>query len=382
MHTRTQLLIVCLSWAAVSHWILPPGAEAQVNASLDREILAEMDRAGIRSVAAGIVKNDVLVWANAYGFADRERGIPASTDTNYMLASVSKLVVVTAVMQLEERGLLDIDEDVSSYLPFPITNPRFPSQPITMRMLLTHTSSLTGPQTDDELPGFYDWFPPDSEPVLYETIRDYLWPGGMNYVPAVWRNAAPGHLELYSNLGVTLAAHVVEVIAGEDFNTYCRNHIFLPLDMPETSYEFGDLDPTTIASFYAENYAPLPHYSRRDYPGGQLKSSVEELAHFLIAYMNGGEHEGRRILREDTIDRILTLQNPASGRCLIWKRTIGGWIGHSGGVNGATSYFEFQEEDGVGLILLSNVFLTEGSPLRAPGGRIYGLIRAESNNYR
>lgn len=158
--------------------------------------------------------------------------MPASTDTNYMLASVSKLVVVTAVMQLAERGLLNIDKDISRYLPFPVTNPAFPSQRITLRMLLTHTSSLTGPQTDDELPGFYDWFPVDSAPVLYETLRDYLLPTGSSYVPAVWRNVAPGQLELYSNLGVTLAAYVVEVAAGEDFETYCRNQIFVPSRCP------------------------------------------------------------------------------------------------------------------------------------------------------
>jgi CubicO group peptidase (beta-lactamase class C family) len=348
---------------------------------LDTEIRSEMQAARIPSVAACIVEDEAVVWANAYGLADRERGTPASTDTSYMLASVSKLVVVTAVMQLAERGLLDIDEDINRYLPFPVTNPAFPSQRITMRMLLTHTSGLAGPQTDDELPGFYDWFPVDSAPVLYETVRDYLLPGGSAYVPPVWRDAAPGERELYSNLGVTLAAHVVEIVSGGDFNTYCRNHIFLPLEMPGTSYEFRDLGPATIASLYLENSSPIPHYSRRDYPGGQLKSSVGELARFLIAYMNGGEYRGRRILRENTIGEILSIHNPASGRCLIWKRTIGGWYGHSGGVNGATSYVEFHREDRVGLIVLSNVFIEEGSPLQAPVGRIYGLIREESNRY-
>jgi len=204
------------------------------------------------------------------------------------------------------------------------------------------------------------------------------WPG---LCPSGLANAAPGERELHSNLGVTLAAHVVEIVAGGDFNTYCRNHIFRPLEMPGTSYELGDLGPATIASLYLQNSSPISHYSRRDYPGGQLESSVEELARFLIAHMNGGEYGGRRILSQDTVNEILSIHNPASGRCLAWKRTIGGWYGHSGGVTGATSYVEFHGQDRVGLILLSNVFMREDSPLQAPAGGIYGLIREESNRY-
>jgi CubicO group peptidase (beta-lactamase class C family) len=249
-------------------------------------------------------------------------------------------------------------------------------------MLLTHSSSLAGPLTDEELPGFYDWFPPDAHPGLDETLSDYLIPGGQHYIPGVWTDAAPGQRELYSNLGVTLLGYIVEFVSGEEFHSYCRNYIFLPLDMPDTSFRMSDLDPAKVAIRYGEYYNPLIHYSRRDFPAGQLKSSAADFSHFLMACMNGGVYKGQRILKESTIEDMLKIHNPASGICLIWNCTVGGWFGHSGGLNGASTYVEFQKEDKVGLIILSNVYISKGNPFYPPRGSIFGLIRKKANEFR
>jgi CubicO group peptidase (beta-lactamase class C family) len=349
---------------------------------LDSEIRKEISDHKIPSMVACIIKDKEIVWKKAYGYADIDNNIQAASDTIYSLASVSKLVVVTAVMQLAELGFIDIDEDVDSYLPFHVRNPNYPDQKITVRMLLTHTSGIAGPGTDEELPGFYDWYPADSAPALGETMMDYLLPGGLHYVPAVWKKIEAGKQELYSNLGVTLLAYLVEFVSGEEFNSYCRNHVFLPLEMLNTSYSLNDLDADKIATWYIDSYAAIPHYSRRDYPAGQLKSSVDEFSHFLIAYMNGGEYNGRRILNKSTIDEILKIHNPASGVCLIWMCMIDNWYGHSGGVNGASSYVEFNRQDNVGLIIFANIFLGKGSTLHPPRGKIYSLIRKEANRFR
>jgi CubicO group peptidase (beta-lactamase class C family) len=349
---------------------------------LDGDILNEMATYKIPSITACIVKNDEIVWKKAYGYADKGQNRPATTDTTYLLASVSKLIVVTAVMQLAERGVIDIDRDISLYLPFVVRSPHYPGQDITARMLLTHSSGMAGPETDDELPGFYDWYLVDSAPPLEDTFANYLLPGGSAYVPAVWKENIHGQREVYSNLGTTLLAYVVEFISGEDFNTYCRNHIFLPLDMPNTSFRFVDLDMSDMATLYFENYIPMDHYSRRDYPAGQLRSSIEEFSHFLIACMNGGIYQGYRILEESTFQEVLQIHNFASGLCLIWNCTLGGWYGHAGGVNGASTYVEFHKEHKVGLVIFSNVYLGRNSTLQPPLGKVYGLIRREANTFR
>jgi CubicO group peptidase (beta-lactamase class C family) len=346
------------------------------------EILKEMQERQIPSVVGCVLKNDQVVWVGSYGFADKENHIPATRQSIYLLASLSKTVIATAVMQLAERGMIDIDADIELYLPFSVRNPHYPDAPITPRMLLTHSSSLAGPETDEELPGFYDWFPPDAAPPLVQTLTDYLLPRGPHYVPAVWKDSAPGRRELYSNLGATLLAYMVEFVSGEEFSSYCRGHIFLPLDMPGTSYKQADLDAASLAAWYMENTQPIPHFTRRDYPAGQVKSSGDEFSHFLGAWMNDGAFKGSRILNKNSVDEALQLHNPASGTCLIWNLTLGGWYGHSGGGNGASTYMEFHRKDKVGLIILSNMYLESDNPIFPPAGKIYGLIRKLANGFR
>ena len=359
--------------------LLPSLAESS---DLDGAILKEMQARQIPSVAACIIKNTEIAWMGSYGLADKENSIPATSQTIYLLASLSKTVIATAVMQIAEKGLIDIDQDIGMYLPFPVRNPHHPQSIVTPRMLLTHSSGLAGPKTDDELPGFYDWFPPDAAPPLGQTLMDYLLPEGSFYVPAVWQDSAPGHRELYSNLGATLLAYMVEFVSGEEFSSYCRNHIFLPLGMPGTSYKIADLNSENLAVWYLENTQRIAHFTRRDYPAGQVKSSVSELAHFLAAWMNGGAYKGVRILNSNTVDEALRIHNPASGLCIIWNLTIGDWYGHSGGGNGASTYMEFHRQDKVGLIILSNMYHKSENPIHPPAGKIFGLIRNFANQFR
>lgn len=376
---RAKSVLFILVCTALHSGLLPSWAESS---DLDGDILKEMQARQIPSVAACIIKNTDIVWMGSYGLADKENSIPATSQTIYLLASISKTVIATAVMQLAEKGLIDIDQDIGMYLPFPVKNPDHPQSIVTPRMLLTHSSGLAGPKTDEELPGFYDWFPPDAAPPLGQTLMDYLLPGGSSYVSAVWKDSAPGQMELYSNLGVTLLAYMVEFVSGEEFSSYCRNHIFLPLGMPGTSYKIADLNSENLAVWYLENTQPIYHYTRRDYPAGQVKSSVSELAHFLAAWMNGGAYKEARILNSNTAAEALRLHNPASGLCIIWNRMIGGWYGHSGGVNGASTYMEFHPKDKVGLIILSNMYHQSKNPIYPPAGSIFGLIRNLANKFR
>jgi CubicO group peptidase (beta-lactamase class C family) len=174
---------------------------------------------------------------------------------------------------------------------------------------------------------------------------------------------------------------MVEYLSGEAIGAYCRNHIFLPLGMSETSYHTADLHPENLASWYWVDGRPIAPYTRRDYPVGQTKSLVLDLSRFLTAWINDGTYLENRILQKETVDDALWLHNPASGRCLIWS-TIGNWYGHSGGVNGASTYMEFHRQDKVGLIILSNMYHKDNNPMYPPAGGIYELIRKFANQYR
>ena len=96
---------------------------------LDAYILDEMDYENLPGMSTLIVKGGEIVWVESYGMADIENDVPVSDNTAFLMASVSKLFMATAFMQLEEDGLIDLDEDINTYLPFDVFNPNYPFRP-------------------------------------------------------------------------------------------------------------------------------------------------------------------------------------------------------------------------------------------------------------
>jgi CubicO group peptidase (beta-lactamase class C family) len=159
---------------------------------------------------------------------------------------------------------------------------------------------------------------------------------------------------------MALAGDLVEKLAAQDLQTYCRAHIFQPLGMNETSYFLRDLDRTHIAMPYTADgnggFTPNGYYCYPDYPDGQLRTSAPQLARFLLMFMGGGEYGGARILQSATVTEMQTLQ-PQSEEGLQWEfATIGAYdvIGHEGGDNGLSTDMYFDPRTGAGFILLTN----------------------------
>ena len=109
---------------------------------IDVEIQKVMAENDLPSVSACVIKDNTITWKQSYGYCDKENQVEATDETIYHVASISKLAIATAIMQLEEQGLINIDNDINNYIPVSIRNPRFPDTPITIRMLLTHTSGI------------------------------------------------------------------------------------------------------------------------------------------------------------------------------------------------------------------------------------------------
>jgi CubicO group peptidase (beta-lactamase class C family) len=343
----------------------------------ESEILGEVNSNRIPSLAAWVVKDDSIVWQKYYGYADVENQRVADNNTIYGLASVSKLVVVTAVLQLHEQGLINLDADINDYLSFAVRNPHYPNEKITAYHLLTHTSGLNWPENDREVPGYYRHYPLDSAPPLSQWLPEYILPDGTHYVPAVWLNSRPGEREWYSNIGTSLLAYLVELVSNTDYNEYCKQHIFEPLEMFNTSHYYADLDINDIATLYDHPQHPIEFYRYRGYPAGDLKSTIEDFSHFIIAYMNGGLYKNTRILEEGSVEEILNIRNPASGLCLIWNCTVGNWYGHAGGKPGVAAYVEFQRDSNVALMIVSNY----RHSTVYPGNKTHALVRRIAREY-
>ncbi len=120
----------------------PTAIQGQDLIPLDPYTKTQLSRAHMPGLSAAIVKNGQIVWTGAYGYSRVNTKEPVTSETLFELASVSKTVIATAVMQVWESGFLDLNADINLYLPFKVVNPLFPDLPITTRMLLAHTSSI------------------------------------------------------------------------------------------------------------------------------------------------------------------------------------------------------------------------------------------------
>jgi CubicO group peptidase (beta-lactamase class C family) len=321
------------------------------------------------SISSCIIINDSVVWSNAYGVYDIENNKLATTDILYLTASISKTVTATALMQLYDQDLFDLDEDVNNFLPFSLRNPNHPDKPITFRMILSHRSSLA----DDNLYWLCLSYIPGDPDILdypYPWLREYLLPNGSAYSPNVWSDSEPGEKLRYANIGYSIIGYLVEIISGQQFDQYCKDHIFTPLMMYNTSFRLDDINISNVAVPYEyknREYVPHPHYGMRIvYPSATMRTSVEEYSHFIIAFMNGGKYKNVRILNETTVELMHTTHYPSD---LSWNYGLG-WIiknkifrvdeiGHSGGWPGVHTLATIQPEKDLAVIVFTNCLGSE-----------------------
>lgn len=340
--------------------------------AFDEKISLIMKIAGFPSLAACIIKDNQIVWYKGYGYYDLSKQKTTTIDTIYILASITKTIVGTAIMQLYEKELFDLDDDVNIFLPFDLRNPNFPDDPITFRMLLSHTSSLnTNVQQQYYWSNFSDDPPFDFFPEPY--LKEFLLPDGKYYNSSVWNSEyRPGEYAMYANVGFDLISYLLEIISGESFLEYCNTHIFTPLDMKNTGFNFShfNIDDVaipyqrifgryfTINMLYGEDSPSDIYYRIRAYPAGGLYSTVSDLSHFLIAHMNDGIYNNSRILEKRSVELMHELQTGNRiGYGLAWMhQNVRGLStsGHGGDLPGADTWMLYNQTEDIGVIYLAN----------------------------
>ncbi|MBT5147328.1 MAG: serine hydrolase [Flavobacteriales bacterium] len=331
---------------------------------LDDYILAEMDYENLPGMSTLIVKGGEIVWVESYGMADIENNVPVTDYTAFLMASVSKLFMATAFMQLEEDGLIDLDEDINIYLPFDVFNPNYPNISITSRMLMTHTSSIAD-----------DWSSMDTHYTIGDptiTLGDYMEmyfsTSGVDYdAQNNFNNDLPGTDFDYSNMAADLAGYLVEVVSEELFSEYSNTHVFDALCMDNTSWYLSDFDTLNVARPYdwqGGQFNPYAHYGFPGYTSGLLRSNVLDIANFMIAYLQNGLFNNNQLLSEASIDEMLTFQVPDidDRQGINWYTEeiylSGGGVvdlwGHNGGEGGSTTELYINPDNQIGIVVLSN----------------------------
>ncbi len=346
----------------------------------EREIADVIASGRAAAASVGVSRGTVPVWLHAAGSSQPALGRVATLDTPFMLASVTKTVVATLILQLVEDGALDLDVDVATQAPVLafVRNPAFPDTAITPRMLLTHTASLY------DVPATFDatWATSGDSPV---TMRDFVtgyfdvdsvYSGGAD----MWWPNEPGRFSCYSNMGMGVLGVLAEEASGLSLEELAQTRIFQPLGMTHTSFRADAFCADTLArGVRAEDGAfvdddlgmgPQPE-GHPELASGMLKSSARDLLAFATAIANGGAN----ILGEATVATMLTRQlDPAlevcgDGRSDPAQQALGfthfpdasgaDWVGHYGGMNGAAAamWFVSQSESAsaVAYVALTNV---------------------------
>ncbi|MHA2363560.1 MAG: serine hydrolase domain-containing protein [Candidatus Hodarchaeales archaeon] len=330
-------------------------ANMYFNETFDLELYELLNKTHYPTLSASVIINDTIVWANAYGHQP-------SIDTVFYLASITKTVTATAIMQLFENNLLDLDASASEYLPFNLTHPEYPNISITIKHLLSHLSGL---YFDSD--HYWD-ISKDGTYIFPDWLGRYLTPTGDLYQPDIWSNKTPGTYFYYANVNFAILQGIVEYISNQSFEDYCQNNIFMPLNMSNTSFNLSNFNHNQLAipmgwaphfqSYYVMTHADFNYSAKGD---AGLKTTALDFSNFLIAHMNGGEFNGTRILSENNTNYLHTTQvNLTTGSYgLGW--TIGpsnSWIGHDGGLypsfQARMRFFTTENGSKVGYILLLN----------------------------
>ena len=318
----------------------PPPAEKIKE--IEALISAEMARQKIPGLSVAIVTGKRLSWSSGYGLADVENNVAARASTVYRLASVSKTITAVAVMQLAERGKIDIDAPVQRYCP------AFPEKqwPITTRQVLAHLSGIRHYKSDEEF----------NSTRHYESVNE-----GLSMFKDDPLLHEPGAKYTYSTFGYTLLGCEVEGASGAKFADYVRENVFTPAGMERIRVDsVADIIPNRAQGYRRMKDGELKNSPLADnsykVPGGGFVSTVEDLAKFASAL------ETYKLLKRETEEQMFTSQKTRDGKethyGLGWGvNTRNGLrtIGHSGAQQRVSTHLHMQPDQGIAVVLMANI---------------------------
>lgn len=300
----------------------------------------------VPSIAVAVAQNGKIVWEEGFGWADRERRVPATEHTMYLLASISKPITATALMTLVEKGKVSLDTPANDYLGAVKLRARVgDARAATVRTLLQHTSGLP-----THLQFFY-FDEPYRQPPRDETLLRY----GNLMTP-------PGEQYNYSNLGYGTLDYIVERVSGMNFADYLRREVFLPLGMTHSSLQIGPgLADQVATRYFVKDGSPAPYFES-DTPGaGAIYSSAHDLLRFGMFHLKTRQRDQKAILSDASLDamhhpgvRIDAASSYGLG-FFIRQRQKYRTVMHSGGSPGVATQLVTFPDQKLAIVVLCNL---------------------------
>lgn len=316
------------------------------------------------------------LYRGAVGFKDLESGEKLLPDHVFHMASVTKLFVGTSILQLWERGHLDLDGLLTDYLPwFEMKDERF--RQVTIRHLMTHTAGM--PDVKD-----YAWDRPETDEGALER---YVRSPEVREASLLW-NPGEGRFA-YSNIGYEILGTVIASVSGDSFESYIKKHIFEPLEMKNSnllSFERGIYRQGGVW----DNDLCIPHekdqekriirgehypYNRAHGPSSTLTSNIIDMEKWALGHLE------YRLLKKETYEKAWEKQAlvPNNGEhiCLSWfRREQNGHVlfGHEGNDDGFRASFWLCPEKSLSIMVCANI---SGAPVKKINKQVFDIICQE-----
>lgn len=368
-------LLVILVFVSVGLYAFAPHAPATPGQEMNT---AELETYLNRLVASGnppglsvvVVRDDEVIYKNAFGFADGPRKIKATPDTVYHWWSMTKIPTAIAVMQLQEQGKLNLDEAVAEYLPwFDVKYPLADSPAITVRHLLQHSSGLP-----DTVPAMIGWVHYNDKPFNQTDVVKKYQPD-FNTL-----KFEPGTRAIYSNLNYMVLGAVIEAVSGQSYEAYIDRNILQPLGMSHTGFVYSPamsgqeaagtlpvvhpytpllpalLDTNALIREWDGRLLWLNRFYIEATPSTGLIGSATDVARFMRMYLNNGALDGESILQPGSL-AMLTEALPIDSRGLGWavgESNGERYLEHMGGGAGFATTMRIYPESGMGIAILAN----------------------------
>jgi len=338
---------------------------SKIDIEIENRIKEIMVSGELPSVQIAVINQNQIVWSKTLGEN-------SGTQSLYMNGSVQKVVDATAVLQLYEKGMIDLDADISEYIPFEISHPKYPNVPITTRMLLSHRSGLDAVRDQFEWDTeckFVEYRPTCNPETQNMSLEEYLIASftlsGSNYNPNIWI-FEPGEKYHYSVSAYPLLRYLIEHVSGNPYPEYMKENIFEPLGMLNTGFVLEDyidqhaIPYTRINSVNVE----LVFWNGNGY---MMRTTAEDMGKFMLAHMSNGFYNQFQLLMPETIEAMQSKES--KGKSILNRNSelydagygLGlihyqnGWMGHGGSTVGYQSLWQFNPVKQCGFVIFTNV---------------------------
>ncbi len=336
----------------------------------DATITKALEENHLPGIGVGLVYQGQVLYAKGYGFADVAQRVPATPETVFRIASISKVFAAISLMQLWEQGKFDMHDPVNKYLKgYQVQHKG--SQPITFHHLLTHTAGL------GEFAALWKYLSPRAHFNVVRPNRPV--PELRQLYGRFLRAERPaGEKWCYANNGFATIGQLVADISGQSFPDYTRAHIFAPLGMETADFWRSERVKPKLAIGYSykekqQRFKPVPDLEQVTVAAGSMNASVIDMTRFIAALMSSGSNEFGQMLKPETLAKMITPQYQLDPRLqgMGYGFKIDDWGGH-----------RIISHDGLWLGFVSSMFVAPDADLgviavtnRAASGVIVGVAR-------